>query len=89
METQGFAVGSSKDQYVLGPRDMVDKSASTCLSTFKTVLDDIEAITTSNVGKHILTNIKNTLSDRATSEKMFHTLLEECCHDVLPEVLEN
>ena len=64
------AIADSENRYVLGLREMVDKSASTCLSTFQSVTDDIETSTSTFAGKLILARIKNTMSDRAASEKI-------------------
>ncbi|XP_070207979.1 uncharacterized protein [Littorina saxatilis] len=85
-----YAVRDDEDrEYVLGLRDILDKGAQTCLSTFKTILGDIEETTATDVGKKILSNIQNTMSDRAASEKKFHSLLEDYRKEVLPTVHEN
>ena len=90
----GFhASDKEKNMYVLGIRDMATKSATDTLETFKEVLIDINEIkvkeTASDVGKIILSNIANTMSDRASTEEKWHNLLEEYRKEILPEVQEN
>ncbi|XP_070177757.1 uncharacterized protein, partial [Littorina saxatilis] len=85
-----FAIrDADKKEWVLGLREMVDKIADTCLDTFRTILSDIEDSTTTDTGKNILVNIQNTMSDRAATEKKFHTLLEGYREEILPQVYSN
>ena len=62
--------------WVLGLKEMVNKSSQSCLDTLKSIINDIDISSTTKFGQHILCNIKNTMSDRAASEKHFHDLLE-------------
>ncbi|MES9902781.1 MAG: hypothetical protein ABW168_08870, partial [Sedimenticola sp.] len=85
-----FATRDEKGNYsVLGLRDMATKSSHDTLETFKDILDDIENISenSKNNGKKILTNIKNTMSDRAATETKFNQLLETYRNEILPDVI--
>ena len=92
-----FAVSDeNKTSYVLGLREMSCKSSATVLETFQDILDDIsnlctdsEKSTGSEIGMEILRNVKNTMSDRAATEKKFHQLLQEFRMDILPKFVEN
>lgn len=82
----------NKRFWVLGLRDITIKSAADTPSTFKTLLDDISTASTtatSDPGKSILLNISNTMSDRASTETKFHTMLESYREEVLPELHAN
>ena len=70
---------------------MATKSSSDTLDTFKEILCDIDAATEdeTDVGKKILFDIKNTMSDRASTETKFNVLLKDYRESVLPEVIEN
>lgn len=85
-----FAVtGSDKNSYLLGLREMHSKSSETVLDTLKQILSDIDSVAEgTNTGKKILTNIKNTMSDRAATEKKFQLLLENYRKDILPNIKE-
>lgn len=41
-----------------------------------------------NVGYQILANIRDTMSDRASTEKAFNRLLEEYRLEILPQVID-
>jgi hypothetical protein len=77
-----------KDQkeWILGLKEMKDKSSDSCLSTLTQVIQDISDCPTTETGKRILTNIKNTMSDRAATEKKFHELLKDYREEILPSV---
>lgn len=85
-----FAVtDSDKNSYLLGLRKMHSKSSETVLDTLKQILSDIDSVAEgTNTGKKILTNIKNTMSDRAATEKKFQHLLENYRKDILPNIKE-
>ena len=68
---------------------MSDKSSETCLGTLKEILNDISHTTSLKVGYQILMNIKNTMSDRAATEKKFHILLTNFREEILPCVHSN
>ena len=83
-----FATRNFEGNYMLlGLRDMTTKSSSDTLETFKEILSDINAASEAetDVGKKILCNIKNTMSDRAAMETRFNALLKDykesvrCC----------
>ena len=75
--------------WVLGLKEMVNKSSQSCLDTLKSIINDIDTSSTTKFGQHILCNIKNTMSDRAASEKHFHDLLETYRQQILPLVYSN
>ncbi|KAJ8307728.1 hypothetical protein KUTeg_014723 [Tegillarca granosa] len=68
-----FAVtDEDKTSYLLGLREMYSKRADSVLDTFKEVLNDInvtcnDITDTDSAGYKLLTNIKNTMSDRAAT----------------------
>ena len=85
-----------KNSYFLGLREMSDKSAKTTLGTFKEILSDIDDVCNKiyekehgpmHVGYQILSNIRDTMSDRASTEKCFNELLEEYRKSILPDVI--
>ncbi len=82
-----IATDTDKDCYMLGLREMSNKSARTCLDTFKEILEDISAMKENSVaGDLIVTNIKNTMSDRAQTEVAFNNLLLEYRDEILPTI---
>lgn len=74
---------------------MASGAAQTTLETLQEILDELSQTVTqheqgySDAGKKILVNIKNTMSDRASSQKAFNTLLSEYRSEILPQVLHN
>ena len=80
-----------KRPYLLGLREMANKSAKTTLDTLKEIIQDIsESVgTESQSGQKILCNIKNTMSDRAQTEKAFNNLLEDYRKEILPHIITN
>ena len=86
-----YTVSGAESSFVLGLREMVSKSAEDTLNTFKTILDDISYVcsTSSRLGMQILTQIKNTMSDRAATEAKFNDLLKAYREECLPKVVEN
>ncbi|XP_072171738.1 uncharacterized protein [Diadema setosum] len=85
---------SDEDQryYVLGLRDITTKSAADTLSTFKELLADLDQAcedSKSASGKKILMNIRNTMSDRASTELKWHELLKNYRSEVLPLLIDN
>ena len=66
----------TKQPFMLGLREMSNKSAQTCLDTFKEILNDIsDDANNETAGGKLLTNIKNTMSDRAQTEVAFDRIL--------------
>ncbi|CAC5383514.1 unnamed protein product [Mytilus coruscus] len=82
--------------YVLGLREMLDKSSKSCLDTFKEILKDItdhcyeqEKDNEKHAGYKLLCHLKNTMSDRASTEKSFNVLLENFRREILPLIIED
>lgn len=83
-----------QNSYILGLREMVDKSGQSTLDTFKEILSDItnychDSENHQNIGYIILCNIRDTMSDRASTEKHFNVLLEQFRSEILPQVVDN
>ena len=81
------------NSYLLGLREMVDKSGQSALDTLKEIINDIstychekEQQNDMNVGYKILSNVRDTMSDRASTEKHFNQLLEQYRSEILPYV---
>ena len=77
--------------WMLGLREISDKSSSQTLETFKEIShgidDNIEnPASQQSFGDQILANIRFTMSDRAATCKSFNNLLEDYRLSVLPEV---
>ena len=86
----------TQTSYILGLREMFNKSGQSTLDTFKDILNDIndhcyqaEKNSDMHVGYQILANIRDTMSDRASTEKTFNSLLEQFRNDILPDVIDN
>lgn len=88
-----------RNSYLLGLREMVNKSGQCTLDTLKDILGDIESYckmqedqeeqARSAVGIELLANISNTMSDRASTEKNFNKLLLQYKHEIFPEIQLN
>ncbi|XP_033753089.1 uncharacterized protein LOC117336587 [Pecten maximus] len=90
-----------KNSYLLGLREMENKSGQCTLDTMKEILKDISDYCSHSedkeadcepgqtVGYHILKNVCNTMSDRASTEKHFNVLLQEYRNKILPDVVYN
>ena len=70
----------TQTSYILGLREMFNKSGQSTLDTFKDILNDIndhcyqaEKNSDMHVGYQILANIRDTMSDRASTEKTFNS----------------
>ena len=87
------AVSDQTNSYLLGLREMSNKSSQTTLDTFQEITDmcsslqDEEAV--NRAGFRILSQIKNTMSDRASTEKAFNALLEEYRITIIPEMVKD
>lgn len=79
---------TDQNTYVLGMREIVTKSGSDTLAAFQEILNDIEERTADakDSAKRVLANITATMSDRASTEKKFNSLLEELRATVLPDL---
>lgn len=68
------------------------KSSETVLDTLKEIIHDINDLCSekddNSVGFTLLTSIKNTMSDRATTEKKFQALLDEYRREILSQIKE-
>ena len=68
---------------------MASGAAQTTLEALQDILDELSYNGHSEAGKTILANIKSTMSDRASAQKSFNTLLQECRSGILPSVVQN
>lgn len=72
---------------------MASGAAQTTVETLLDILDELTHTVSdtgySEAGKTILANIKSTMSDRASAQKSFNTLLQEYRLGVLPDVVTN
>ena len=81
--------------YILGLREMFNKSSQCTLDTFKDILEDINnhcyfsEQQREHHGYVLLSNIRDTMSDRVSTEKAFNVLLEEFRTTILPQVIYN
>ena len=77
--------------YVLGLREMATKSAQDTLDIFKDILFDLDKqyYSCGLSSQNILFQIRNTMSDRAATEKKFNQLLEDYRAEVCPLVMNN
>ena len=77
--------------FTLGMRDLVTKSASDTLDTLREILHDIDhaAENGDEASRKILTNISATMSDSASTEVKFNSLLQEYRSAVIPYTVEN
>ena len=89
----GFQVATNEDSYTIGLKEVASGDAGTMLATLNEILLEVEqtanfdASSNTDVGKKILANIKNTMSDRAATQKSFNELLEAYRMDILPEMV--
>ena len=74
---------------------MLPGAAQTTQETLQEILEelsqtnDIHGHGYSDAGKKIIGSLKSTMSDRASSQKAFNTLLSEYRAEVLPQVVSN
>ncbi|XP_046550545.1 uncharacterized protein LOC124260311 [Haliotis rubra] len=91
---EGFHVSDEcGNTYVLGLREMANKSSASTLDTLKEILSDISLVeeTTESgteAGKKILSKITSTMSDQAATQKCFNDLLEGYRKEIMPELVE-
>ena len=78
--------------YTMGVRDVVSGSSECMLQVFKDILGDMHdlcgAENVSERVKEVVARVKNTMGDRAVTEKKFNVLLAEYRRDVLPDVVD-
>ena len=84
---------TEEQTFTLGVREVVTGSAQATLDEMAIILRELSAIsstqTCSNVGNKILTNIKATMSDRASVERSFNELLADYRSTILPVMIED
>jgi len=83
-----FADGRAS-AYSLGLSEMVTGSAEKTLDALKQILGDIELVAGNSACKKLLTNIKNTMSDRHVVQKNFNELLQSYRLQILPDVVSS
>ena len=81
-----YAVTSSDHTTrVLGIQEVPSKSAQASLDTLISLLDNISKLIDSpDLGADIIVNIKNTMSDRASTEKLFNDLFYKYRSELVP-----
>ena len=74
-------------------QEVASGAARTTLEALQDILDELTHTASYNghseAGKTILANIKSTMSDRASAQKSFNTLLQEYRSGILPSVIQN
>ena len=84
-----FQISTQHSAYTLGLAEMLTGSTTQVMHTFKQVLSDVKLVAGPNSGNHIVSKIKNTMSDRHIVEKNFNHLLEDYCTGILPTIIES
>ncbi|XP_065187394.1 uncharacterized protein LOC135818005 [Sycon ciliatum] len=89
---QSFQLATNEKAYSLGMVEMKNGTAKHVFEMFKQVLGDIDSVASASgqtdVAKHIVKNMKNTMSDRCVVQKSYNVLLEEYRKDILPDVVD-
>ena len=82
------ATTETKVTYVLGMKPIATKSAQDTLDTIISLVEEV-SVTASvpNLGQRLIVNLKNTMSDRAGTEKLFNVILKDYRNNLLPEVV--
>ena len=89
-----YQIATEQDTYTLGIRETASGSAQMTLDTLQEILDDLTCAAAAEkgagteTGKIILSKIKNTMSDRAATEKAFNDLLSRYRSEILPTVIQ-
>ena len=74
----GYQISTAENSYSLGLRETTSGSASTMLDTLQEIIADVEEVSNeTEAGKKIVSNIKTTMSDRASSQIALNELLKE------------
>ena len=86
-----YATTTKDDEVaVLGMKPIATKSAKDTLDTLCDTLAEItQSCGVEGLSDTLVYNIKNTMSDRASTEKAFNTLLQEYRGTILPKVVDN
>ena len=75
--------------HVLGVQETPSKSAQDTLDTMVSMLHNISETTQcKELGEQIIVNIKNTMSDRASTEKLFNELFFKYRAELVPKVVQ-
>lgn len=81
---------NEKKHMVLGLKPISTKSAEDTLATLQTTLKDIgDTCNLPKLADKVIVNIKNTMSDRASTEKLFNRILEDYRSQLLPQIVQN
>ncbi|WAR04473.1 hypothetical protein MAR_019842, partial [Mya arenaria] len=84
---------SDDKQNYLGLREMANKSGASTADTLQQIIQDISVYCTQSdnlgLGYDLLTNIKNTMSDRANTVKTFNDLLNAYRQECLTKVIDD
>ena len=96
-QVRRYQIATEQDTYTLGIRETASGSAQTTLDTLQEILDYLTSAAAAKkgagteTGKIILSKIKkykkNTMSDRAATEKAFNDLLSHYRSEILPTVI--
>ena len=79
-----------KEHLVLGLKPIPSKSASDTLLFLNKTLQSIgNTCGLPDLGGDIICSLKNTMSDRASTEKLFNTILTEYRSQLLPQIVQN
>ena len=90
----GYQASTVHDTYTLGMREVASGSAQSMLKKVKEILDDLSASASTSSDKdtqtatEIVTRIKSTMSDQASTEKSFNELLANYRAEILPLVVK-
>lgn len=91
--TYDVRVPESEITYSLGLRHVFSGSSHDTLETLKQILSDVDnvqlAIGKDAVSSKIVSQIKNTMSDRHSAEKLFNEMLHDFRAEILPAIVEN
>ena len=86
----GMHVSDEENIYVLGLRDMSNKSSKTTLDTFKEIIQDIcQSGSNTLSSNELISKIKNTMSDQAATEKCFNDLFCDYRKEILPVAVDS
>lgn len=79
---------SDQKTRVLGMKQIPSKSAADTLDTLVGTLDEIsETCGMPDLGKELIVNLKNTMSDRAATEKLFNSMLQKYREKLMPSII--
>ena len=77
-----------KETRVLGVQEMATKSAEDTLTTLVDLIKKVSQVSGEpDLGEKIIVNLKNTMSDGASTEHLFNTLLEDYRATLVPKLV--